>query len=194
MADRILTETERAGGTVEGLNVAVMVDEEAVPGGTAELTELISTAAGIDTARGDTITVQATKFDEAVQEAVAEQISGAKSSESQGQMLGLVRYVVTLLIVGLVLFLAWRSIKKAQLAMSPLRVPLDLAELEAAGMSTGKLGELAGINDALNALPEAPKQLEPQRSPVEQEITDLIDRQPDEVAQTLRSWLADRRA
>lgn len=192
--DKVLKTTLSAGGDVEKLSVAVMVDEEAVPSGTGALTELISTAAGIDTARGDTITVQPAKFDKEVQEAVAAQISGAKSGASQTQMLGLVRYVVTLLIVGLVLFIAWRSVKKAQLAMGPLRVPLDLAELEAAGLPAGAYGELTGVHEAVQSLSEPPRQLEPQRSTVEQEVSDLIDRQPEEVAQTLRSWLADRRA
>ncbi len=200
LADRVLRQTKIAGGAVTGLNVAVMVDEKAVPDGTGELTELLSTAAGIDPARGDTIAVQATTFDEETQKALTEQITGAAGAQSQNQMLGLVRYVVTLLIVGIVLFLAWRSIKKAQAAMGPMRVALDLAELEAAGGLAGlgsggaALGELGAINDAVAALPDSPRQLEPQRSPVEQEITDLIDRQPDEVAQTLRGWLADRRS
>jgi flagellar M-ring protein FliF len=198
MFDRVTTETERAGGEVEKLGVAVMVDEKVVPGGTAALTELISTAAGIDTARGDTIAVQAVPFDEDVQKAVAAQLSGAGGARAQTQTLGLVRYVVTLLTVALVLFLAWRSVKRAQLAMGPLRVPLDLTELDAHGRPlavANRAGELgAGLSEAISALPESPRALEPQRSPVEQEITDLIERQPDEVAQTLRSWLADRRA
>jgi flagellar M-ring protein FliF len=194
MADEVTKQIEHAGGEVDKISVAVMVDEEAVPGGTGALTELISTAAGIDPASGDTITVQPAKFDKDVQDAVAAQLSGAKSGASQTQMLGLARYLATLLIVALVLFIAWRSVKKAQLAMGPMRVPLDLAELEAAGLSTGSYGELAHINEALQTLSEPARQLEPVRSTVEQEVSDLIDRQPDEVAQTLRSWLADRRA
>lgn len=194
LADEVLSVTQRAGGKIERLSVAVMVDEEAVAAGTGALTELISTAAGIDTARGDTITVQAAKFNNDVQDAVAAQLSGAKAGANQDQMLGLARYVATLLIVGLVLFIAWRSVKRAQLAMGPTRVPLDLVELEASGLSTGAFGELAGINAALHAIGDGPRQLEPQHSPVEREIAELIDRQPDEVAQTLRSWLADRRA
>jgi hypothetical protein len=35
--------------------------------------------------------------------------------------------------------------------------------------------------------------IESAHSQVEIELNDLIQRQPDEVAQTLRSWLADRR-
>ncbi len=190
VVDRVVN---NPGGTVQSLSVAVMVDEEKVTGGVGALTELISSAADIDSGDGDTLTVQAVPFDQAVQDAVAAQISGAKSGATKDQITGIVRYALTLLIIGLVLFLAWRAVKRAQLAIGPLRVPLDLAQLEAAGYGTS-LGELTGINDAIGALPEPARQLEPQRNPVEQEITELIDRQPDEVAQTLRSWLADRRA
>jgi len=31
-------------------------------------------------------------------------------------------------------------------------------------------------------------------SPLELEVSELIERQPEEVAQTLRSWLAERRS
>jgi flagellar M-ring protein FliF len=196
-AENFATSVERVvenpGGEVESVSIAVMVDEEKVTGGTTAITELVRAAAGIDTTAGDTVTVQAMPFDESVQEAVAAQLSGAKSTASTDQLMGIVRYAATLGIVGLVLLLAWRAVKRAQLSMGPLRVPLDLAQLEAAGYGT-TLGELTALNEAMGALPEPPRQLEPLRSPVEQEITDLIDRQPDEVAQTLRSWLADRRA
>ena len=185
---------ENAGGDLERLNVAVMVDRDKVPGGVAALTELISTAAGIDTARGDTLAVQPAVFDEKVQAAVEQQITAAETGSSATDMLGIARYLLTLLIVGLVLFFAWRAVKRAQLAMGPTRVPLDLAALEAAGYSVPALAELGSIHEAMNALPERPTPLEPQRSSVEHEVTDLIDRQPEEVAQTLRSWLADRRA
>ncbi len=194
LADSVLRVTERAGGDVEKLSVAVLVDETAVPEGTAALTELISAAAGINPER-DVVTVQSKKFDESVSKAVTAQLAGAESGASQDQLLGLIRYVVTLLIIGIVLFLAWRSVKKAQLSMGPVRVPLDLAELESSYGDYAQMDEITRTNEAINRLPSGPiKQLEPTRNPVEREITDLIDRQPDEVAQTLRSWLADRRA
>ena len=68
-------------------------------------------------------------------------------------------------------------------------MPLDLRELEAA--DTRALESVG----AMPRLTAAERQaLAPAADTgVEGELTDLIEHQPDEVAQTLRSWLADRR-
>ena len=132
-------------------------------------------------------------LDDRVQQGGAEGGQGTaevrRHGSGQGGMLDLVRHVVTLLIIALVLFFAWRAIKKAESNRVPLRVPLDLRELEAAdtraleaAASTPRLSEI----DRRALSPAAD-------TGVEGELTDLIEQQPDEVAQTLRSWLADRR-
>ena len=90
----------------------------------------------------------------------------------------------------LVLFFAWRAIKRAEANRVPLRVPLDLRELEAAdtrALEPRRRG-------AATRRRRTDARSQPAADPaIEGEITDLIERQPDEVAQTLRSWLADRR-
>ncbi|HEX5097443.1 MAG TPA: hypothetical protein VFX21_15550, partial [Acidimicrobiia bacterium] len=75
----------------------------------------------------------------------------------------------------------------------PLRVPLDLAALEAPGAVPIEQSLLAPAHAGAVAAPERRIPLEPAPTSLEQEITELIERQPEEVAQTLRSWLADRR-
>ena len=47
--------------------------------------------------------------------------------------------------------------------------------------------------DALEPAPDAEPTDEERHLVVQSQIGDLIDRQPDEVAQVLRGWLADRR-
>ena len=97
---------------------------------------------------------------------------------------------MTLAIIALVLFFAWRAIKKAESNRVPLRVPLDLRELEAAehararGRAAPRRGSPSWTDRRCTPALDAG---------VEGELTDLIEHQPDEVAQTLRSWLADRR-
>ena len=105
-------------------------------------------------------------------------------------MFDLIKHVLTLLIIALVLFFAWRAIKRAEANRVPLRVPLDLRELEAA--------DTRALEPARRRRRGSPRRSDershpPPTSGVEGEITDLIEHQPDEVAQTLRSWLADRR-
>lgn len=186
--DRIEETRNDAPGTVERLSVSVLLDSDAVDAGDVQLwQDALAAAAGIDVERGDQLEVQRVAFDEEARDAAAEQLKAAESAQSQNQLLDIVRSVVTLLIVALVLFLAWRAIKRSEANRVPLRVPLDLRELEAA-----ELGLPAAVEGA--ALPEPSRRIEPPPIPAETEVAELIERQPEEVAQTLRSWLADRRS
>jgi flagellar M-ring protein FliF len=187
MALNTIEETiNEAPGGIERLSVSVLLDAEAVDSGSlAQWQNTISAAAGIDAERGDQLQVTRVEFDEEAREAAAAQLQAAASGQSQTQLLDIVRAVVTLLIVGLVLFLAWRAIKRSEANRVPLRVPLDLRELEAADLAAA-VPETPRLPDARLPLEAVPG--------VEAEVTTMIERQPDEVAQTLRSWLADRRS
>jgi flagellar M-ring protein FliF len=101
----------------------------------------------------------------------------------------MIRTIVTLAIIALVLFFAWRSIKRAEANRVPLRVPLDLRELEAADTRAIEASAAAPRISGVERQALAPAA----DTGLEGELTDLIETQPDEVAQTLRSWLADRR-
>ena len=89
--------------------------------------------------------------------------------------------------------------KKAQAAMGPARTPIDLVMLEAQQLQQQQAQELAMVASGLGELPVGSRMpgalqaIESSRSTVELEVVDLIERQPEEVAQTLRSWLGDRR-
>ena len=188
--DQVWSDVQAAPGKINRLSVAVVLDSAAVkPDALADWTKQIQAAVGFDKTRGDVVQVSTIAFSKAAQKAAKEQLKSGAGGSGQGGMLDLVRHIVTLLIIALVLFFAWRAIKKAESNRVPLRVPLDLRELEAAATraleaaaSTPRLSEI----DRRALSPAAD-------SGVEGELTDLIEQQPDEVAQTLRSWLADRR-
>jgi flagellar M-ring protein FliF len=188
--DEVETQVQQAPGKINRMSVAVLLDSSVVkPAEIPSWTKQIDAAVGYDPQRGDVVQVTAVPFSSAAQKAAKQQLSAATSS-NQNPMLDLGRDAVTLLIVALVLFFAWRGIKKAEANRVPLRVPLDLHELEAADTRA-----LESVGAPLR-LPEAERRaLAPAVADpgVEGELTDLIEHQPDEVAQTLRSWLADRR-
>jgi flagellar M-ring protein FliF len=187
--DKVQTEIDQAPGKINRLSVAVLLDSAAVkPNEVANWTKQIQAAVGFDKARGDVVQVTSVAFSKAAQKAAKDKLSAGGSGSSQGQMLDLVRTIVTLAIIALVLFFAWRAIKKAEANRVPLRVPLDLRELEAA--DTRAL-ESPGATPRLSEMER--RALQPAADGIEGELTDLIEHQPDEVAQTLRSWLADRR-
>jgi flagellar M-ring protein FliF len=130
-------------------------------------------------------------FDEAVKAGPADPAPAGGNA-----IFDLIKTFLTLLIVGLILFFAWKAIKKAETNRVPLRVPLDLAALESPQMQQLDQSLLAPARAGAAAVgaPERRIPLEPAPTTLEQEITELIERQPEEVAQTLRSWLADRRS
>ncbi len=193
------TQTQNPPFKLKALSVSVALDQSKVtPGELPTLRNLIAAATGLSpnvTTGANQLVVERTPMDPQVQKLAQQSLTGAANAKpaSSLDLMGIVRYVVTLLIVLLVLIFAWRSVKKAQAAMGPVRIPLDLVALEAGpGGTHDYVGGLpAGATGAL--APPEPREL-PASSPLEMEVGELIERQPEEVAQTLRSWLAERRS
>jgi flagellar M-ring protein FliF len=188
--NKIEDNIHQAPGAVKRMSVAVLLDSKVVKrGDIRKWTDQISAAAGIDATRDDVIQVTTVAFDKTAQKAAEAQLKSAASAGSQKSMTDLLRQLIALLIVALVLFFAWRAIKRAEATRVPLRVPLDLRELEAAQAA---IPPAAALESGGGEHPER-RLLAPVPAGVAGDITELIERQPDDVAQTLRSWLADRR-
>jgi len=187
--NQVETEVQQAPGKINRLSVAVLLDSSVVkPADVANWTKQIQAAVGYSAKRGDIVQVTPVPFSKTAQQAAKQQLQAASGSGSSS-MVDLARNIVTLLIIALVLFFAWRAIKRAEANRVPLRVPLDLRELEAADTRA-----LESVGAMPRLTPAERQALAPAADTgVEGELTDLIEHQPDEVAQTLRSWLADRR-
>lgn len=209
---KVTEQVKSAPGKVSRLSVAVLLDDKVqVPA--AEITNLVNAAAGIDADRGDLVSVQAIAFDRSATEAAAAEEKAAADARSKAQLMNFVRTGGVLLIVLVALFLAWRSAKKAAVTRYPVSgvlsagpVPADAlhAALTAIGAGAGNANVNADGGAALGG-PAGVEAVEPGerfRAPalpsanpaVNDELAELIDRQPDEVASILRGWLADRRA
>lgn len=186
--NKTVTKTSVATGAVEKQTIAVIVDSKVVKAGEAsDLETQIGLAAGIDPARGDVARVQLMKFDQSLKQDAEKLAKDAKSAESKDTLMSIIKTVLILLFTAVVLFLARRNIKKAAASRPPIRVPLDLRQIEAGqGMMfgderlTASMIAEAGGGELVAA-------------DVQAEVRQMIERQPDEVAATLRSWLADRR-
>lgn len=188
-----VTDATTPPGTLKRLSVSVLLDNSKTNVTPADVTNIwqpqIANAAGILASRDGANAVQVTAIpftDDAKKAAAAATTTPASASNP---MFDLIKHVLTLLMIGLVLFFAWRAIKRAEANRTPLRVPIDLRELEA---PTPNMLDAAALAAAV-AAPAARRPLEPPPQTLEGEISELIERQPEEVAQTLRSWLADRR-
>ncbi len=207
LVDKTRTEKTNGGDILTALTIAVVADPSVVkPAELPGLNTLISNAVGIlPNTPGFNTAVQLHTMDKTTQKLAQDNAKAAatpKTAAAPLDIMGIARYAVTFLIVALVLFLAWRSVKKAQAAMGPQRVALDLTALEAGQaqqyaheLQLAAVGSGSGSSTGggMHELAGSPKAIESSRSLVELEVTELIERQPEEVAQTLRSWLADRR-
>ena len=125
-------------------------------------------------------------FDKTAADEAAKELKSADSAAGKETMLGYAKTGVTVLIILLVLAaLFFITKKKASTFQS---TPLSMAELDAA------MPALPSAAEMLDSAPvdNSPESIE--RAKVDKEITGLIERQPEEVASLLRSWLADRRS
>jgi flagellar M-ring protein FliF len=139
----------------------------------------VTAAAGIDTARGDQLAFSSMPFNTAAAAQAAKAAAAGSAADKKQAMGALIKTAVVFLIIAVVLFLLWRSAKKARLA-PPTQVlgPSDLAAL------TRSLAD-----EPAGQLPAAMAQISNTREAGD--VNRFIDSQPDDVATMLRSWLAD---
>ncbi len=172
---------QQAPGTVESQSVAVLVNSKAIPKGLSlsALQAGVAAAAGIDTARGDQLAFSSMPFSTAAAQAAAKDAAAGTAADKKQAMGALIKTAVVFLVIAVVLFLLWRSAKKARLA-PPTQVlgPSDLAAL------TRSLSD-----EPTGQLPPAMAQISNTREAGD--VNRFIDSQPDDVATMLRSWLAD---
>jgi flagellar M-ring protein FliF len=190
--DKVTEQVQTAPGKVSRLSVAVLLDSGAKKVNRQAIAQLVSAAAGIDATRGDTIQVDALKFDTASADAAKQALQQEQATKQKGQLFDLVRTLGSLLIVALVLFFAFRSARRATAYQ---RVPVALpagTTIDVAPLAGDPLA-LDGLESHVLAAP-ALAPLPPARELVPSNLVELIDNQPEDVAQMLRTWMADRRS
>jgi flagellar M-ring protein FliF len=198
----MVTETTKsAPGAVKKLSVAVIVDSGAAKVDNAQLQQLVSSAVGLDPQRGDTIAVSSMAFDqtaakaEASAQADAAKAAGAASQQKLIQMGLIVLAIVVLMIIAALSGRKRRKKAKQELtseanaALEEMQAAIEQARAKMA-LDAGGGGSAAG---ALEGGPAAPGEAA-DRETRQRELTNLVEKQPDEVAQLLRGWLADRRS
>ncbi|HYN93838.1 MAG TPA: flagellar basal-body MS-ring/collar protein FliF [Pilimelia sp.] len=190
----LITETRKsAPGGVRKLNVAVLLDGTTAQGiDQAAVQQMVAAAVGLDAARGDTIAVTALPFDDAATKAAQDALAAAGEAEEKEQLYSMAKTGAMALAVLILMLLAWRASRKSKRARLTEEELAQLAEMQAA-LDRSRLQELAAAEEqlALEGTPdvEADARVERQR-----EISEMVNNQPEEVAQLLRGWLADRRS
>jgi flagellar M-ring protein FliF len=157
--------TKVAPGEVNRQNVAVVVDKSVPPADVQALEDSLATAAGIDQARGDTITMSQVAF--------AKPKAEEKPGAAQGAM-GMAKWIPLGLAMLLFLFFITRHLRRHE---SEQLEPVWLREIE----TPTTLADLEGDT--------GPAFIEPPVNPVRQQVEEIVEQHPERVAQQVRAWL-----
>jgi flagellar M-ring protein FliF len=185
-----------APGNVRRLSVAVLLDSTTAKNvDLAAVQKLVSSAAALDAKRGDTIAVSAMPFDTSAAQQAKQAQATADKAASQAQIMSMAKTAGLAVGILFLVFLAWRASRKTRrsdltagesAALDRIQAVLEKRETPALGDGSGNeaLALGAGVGPDAEALA-----LEARHK----EITEMVEQQPDEVAQLLRGWLAERR-
>jgi flagellar M-ring protein FliF len=203
--DRTVEQVKNAPGGTEKLTVAVLLDNRTAGAvDPAEVSALVSRAVGLDPTRGDQITVSSMPFDNSAAEDARKELEQARKAEAEAKTMTMLRNGGFVAGGLLILFIAWLKARKRRKAIR--NAEIDLEELESLRRTVAL--QLAEADEEKRALANRsammaelesskPAQDDGERlqiSNMRNEIAEMVEQQPDDVAQLLRSWLADRRS
>jgi flagellar M-ring protein FliF len=190
-----VTNEQAAPGSIQRLNVSVVLDQTTTKSADVnKVLKLVTTAAGIDATRGDAIQVDQLPFDTTTSVAAAKDLASAQKDAQLAQYIDLGKKagLVILAIVGLVIFLKRRPSDdepNINVTASDLPGVLMPSRIEAIGAGRATLP----YEDQ-----QSPRSITAQSEPaiererLRDEISGLVDSQPEEMAQLVQGWLGDR--
>lgn len=167
-------------GQVDKLSVAVMLDQAVGQDKIASIRDTVKAAVGIDETKGDVITVSSVAFDHSSEKKEQTEMAAANKSE----MIKTIAKdgIAVILLIAFLLFVRslFKSIKFSPSA--PLPTPVMTPTMETAGEVVNKAYEGPG-----------PQSSEPpQPSGAETYVQDLVKSNPDEVANVVKAWMAEK--
>jgi flagellar M-ring protein FliF len=171
--NKTITKTQKAPGTVNKLNVALLVDQSVPAEVFNSLEQTVGTAAGLDTTRGDTITATQMAFAKAPE---------PKAGPVPATLLGPLKWVGLGLAALLFLFFMTRGMKKRE---DENMTPAWLTEIE-------EPVSLAALESGFT-LEEASTKMLPPRAPDASlsQLDQLMEREPERVAAQVKAWMAE---
>jgi len=173
--DKTVTRTRIAPGAINTQQVSVLLDRSVPASAIPQIRAAVASAAGIDARRGDVLTVGQVAF-------ARQPVAAAPSPVATYG--GYLKYVFVAIATLAFLLFVTRQLKRREsetLAATPtwlseIQAPRTLAELE-----------------RLEA-DDHPTQVRPLRTPEQParlQVEDLVERDPDRVAQQVRAWMAE---
>jgi flagellar M-ring protein FliF len=169
--------TEVAAGAINKVNVALLVDKTVPAADFAAVQKAVSSAAGIDTTRGDVLQAAQVPF---------AKVAAPKTGPVPTSLLGPLKWVGVGFATLLFLFFMTRSLRKRE--GETLAAPAWLTEIE----EPVSLAQLEQETQVLQT-PQHPTIKLPPRAPDSnlQAIDQLMEREPERVAAQVKQWMAE---
>jgi len=185
---KTVTHSTIAPGTVETEHVSVLLDHSVPAASVPAIKEAITNAAGLQTKRGDTISIGQIPF-----------VKQAAAAPASSSMLGDAKYALLGIGAIVFLFLTTRTLRRREketidepVWLRELEAPMRLSELEretAVHAAAMPVGVGAGSAASNGSAPGAGGALS--SDPVRRQVEQLADSDPDRVAQQLRNWMQE---
>jgi flagellar M-ring protein FliF len=178
--DKTVVHSTIAPGAVESQHVSVLLDHTVPAASIPAIKEAVTNAAGIQTKRGDTISIGQMAFAKPV---------ATTSAAAGGGMLGDAKYAAIGIASALFLFFTTRSLRRREREtldheptwLRELELPIRLSELQRENP--------ARPTEAIAA--PAPAGAGAAGNPVRRQVEQLAESSPERVAQQLRSWMQE---
>ena len=185
-----VTKTTVAPGGVKRMTVAVVLDTKTAgslnPG---QIQQLIANSVGLDTTRGDSVQVDTLPFDTTAAAAASKELANAAKSAKTAQYLEIGKKAGIALLILIILFLASRKRKPDETTIDATASDLPSGMMLGNNQPAGAIG--AGPGGSQLAIGG---ESELSRDQMRNDVAALVDNQPDDVAQMLQGWLAERKS
>ncbi len=183
---KTVTHSTIAPGVVESQHVSVLLDHSVPASALPAIREAITNAAGIQAKRGDTISIGQVAFAKS---------AGAEAASSSS-MLGDAKYALLGIGAALFLFFTTRSLRRREketidepVWLRELEAPMRLSELERETVQ--RPVAVMAATAATNGGESTNGQSAEGGESIRRQVENLVDNNPERVAQQLRSWMQE---
>ena len=129
--DKVVEQVIEAPGTIQRLNVAVLIDEAAVTDAqVTQIESMVAAASGIDAERGDGVVVTRLPFDTTAVDTATADAEAAAAVQAKSDQMALYRTLAIVVVAIVALVLAYRSTRKARRVVN---TPIELGMITAMG-------------------------------------------------------------
>jgi flagellar M-ring protein FliF len=182
--NRTIATTSTAPGTVQELSISVILDESISEEQAADLQQAVAAAAGVDAARGDSVTVTRISFDTSELEAAAEAIAAEEAAASQTNMIRMAIPVLAVLLAAAFFFLLVRKLGSGK------------PDPSSTDQLTLAMSNVATALPAAETVDEMQERLRIEAQQVQQlaqnkEVATLVQDQSKAVAEVIQTWVRD---